>query len=348
MNEFSNPIVEAQAPFGSADPSVVFHDGFYYYCKSLADAAIGVAKATRLQDIGKAEMKLIWKPPPGTDYSEQVWAPELQWVRGCWHIYFAASDGNNENHRMYVLQGETTDPQGAFVFKGRIAATSDQWAIDGNSFEHEDVLYFVWSGWRAKGDGFPQVTYIAKMSDPCTIEGERREIACPDREWEQRGASVMEGHVVLQHDGSVHLIYSASGSWTENYTLGMLTFIGGDILEPSSWRKHDSPVFAALPEAGVFGPGHNSFVKSPDSGEDWIVYHAIETASGGWAQRSVRAQKFAWRADGTPDFGLPLGRGVKVAEPSGSSAAPVLGEFSASVPRMSDDGHAELPALWAA
>ena len=345
MSEFTNPIVDAQAPFGSADPSVVFHEGFYYYCKSLADAAIGVAKATRLQDIGKVPMKQIWAPPAGTAYSEQIWAPELQWVRGRWYIYFAASDGHNENHRMYVLEAETSDPQGAFVFKGRVAAASDQWAIDGSTFEHEDVLYFVWSGWRAHGEGFPQVTYIAKMSDPWTIDGERREIACPDREWEQRGASVMEGHVALQRDGAVHLVYSASGSWTEDYTLGMLTFTGGDILEPASWRKHDSPVFAASPEAGVFGPGHNTFVKSPDRGEDWIVYHALETASGGWPQRSVRAQKFAWHADGTPDFGLPLGRGVKLAEPSGSSSPEHL---STSDPPAPDDVLAELLALRAA
>jgi GH43 family beta-xylosidase len=33
--------------------------------------------------------------------------------------------------------------------------------------------------------------------------------------------------------------------------------------------------------------------------------------------RSTRAQKFTWNADGTPNFGTPIGLGVQVAAPSG-------------------------------
>ena len=42
---------------------------------------------------------------------------------------------------------------------------------------------------------------------------------------------------------------------------------------------------------GVFGPGHNSFVKSPDGREDWIVYHAIDVARP--RQRARRAAGLA-------------------------------------------------------
>lgn len=59
MNSFTNPIVEATPPAGAADPSVAYRDGYYYYCKSLDDGAIGVAKAERLQDIGKVPMRRV-------------------------------------------------------------------------------------------------------------------------------------------------------------------------------------------------------------------------------------------------------------------------------------------------
>ena len=66
MNQFTNPIVPARGTAGSADPSVVHRDGFYYYCKSIGDAAIGVAKAARLQDIDIVPMTKVWAPPAGT------------------------------------------------------------------------------------------------------------------------------------------------------------------------------------------------------------------------------------------------------------------------------------------
>ena len=318
---FTNPIVLPAPPGGSADPSVVFHEGRYHYCRSLADGALGVASAARLQDIGREAMVVVWRPQAGTAWSSQIWAPELQCVKGRWTIYFAASDGENRNHRMYVLQADTPDPQGGYTFKGKVALPkdcADCWAIDGIAVEHAGGLYFVWSGWRQNDDGFPQVLYIAPMSDACTISGERRELAAPLHAWERHGAALIEGPAVLYAAGRIFLSYSASGSWTDDYALGLLAFSGGDILSPNSWVRSDTPRFMRCAKAGVFGPGHNSFVKSPDGQEDWMVYHATDRAGGGWARRSVRAQRIGWSADGEPELGLPVASGKPITEPSGS------------------------------
>jgi hypothetical protein len=66
---------------------------------------------------------------------------------------------------MYVFEARTAEPQGAYDFKGRIAATADEWAIDGLALPHDGTLYFICSGWRLGGDGFPQLTYIAPMKN---------------------------------------------------------------------------------------------------------------------------------------------------------------------------------------
>lgn len=317
---FANPIVAPAVPAGSADPSVVHVDGHYYYCRSLDDRAIGIARAERLQDIGRAEMVKVFTPEDGAPWSREIWAPELQFVRGRWYIYFAASDGDNRNHRMYVLEGSTDDPQGAYVFRGQITDATNRWAIDGIAVEHDGGLYFVWSGWRHENDGFPQLLYIAEMSDPCTIRGPRHEIAAPELPWECQGAALLEGPAVLYGDSGLFISYSASASWTDHYALGLLHYTGGDILSATAWQKSPAPVFAAHAERQVFGPGHNSFVKSPDGTEDWIVYHAIDRAGGGWPQRSVRAQRFGWTDDGQPMLGLPVGQGVMLQEPAGTPA----------------------------
>ncbi len=67
---------------------------------------------------------------------------------------------------------------------------------------------------------------------------------------------------------------------------------------PASWIKKATPLFQKNTSGQAYGVGHNSFVKSPDGRQDWIVYHAFQYSNGGWANRSIRAQAFDWAADG--------------------------------------------------
>ena len=119
------------------------------------------------------------------------------------------------------------------------------------------------------------------------------------------------------HDGKLHIIYSASGFWTPQYSLGRLTYNGtGSLLNPASWTKASQPVFQA--GNGVVGVGHASFTKSPDGTEDWIVYHAHRNppAPPGEEIRDVRIQPFTFFADDTPNFGPPLPLNQVIATPS--------------------------------
>ncbi|MES2931957.1 MAG: family 43 glycosylhydrolase [Pseudomonadota bacterium] len=318
---FDNPIVPANGPAGAADPSVVYRDGFYYWVRSIEDSRIGIAKSKRLQDIGTAPMTVVWTPPVGTAYSKDLWAPELSYLNGRWYIHFAADDGNNTNHRMYALEANTQNPQGSYTFRGKVAASADVWAIDGTVLQKDDgSLYFVWSGWNGANDGFPQRIYIAPMSNPYTISGSRVEIAAPTYNWETVGAALLEGPEVIKKNGRINIVYSASGSWTDDYKLGLISNTDGNVLNPGSWVKKNTPVFEKNPGGQAYGIGHNSFVKSPNGQEDWIVYHAFQFSNGGWGNRSVRAQAFSWNTDNTPYFGTPVAFGAQINEPAGSAA----------------------------
>jgi len=115
------------------------------------------------------------------------------------------------------------------------------------------------------------------------------------------------------------MTYSASGCWTDDYALGLLTLkTGGDPLNKTDWIKTPTPVFTKKPENGAYAPGHNGFFKSKDGKEDWIIYHANTMAGQGCSDmRNPRIQPFGWNADGTPNFGEPVKINTKIKKPSG-------------------------------
>ncbi|HRQ52060.1 MAG TPA: family 43 glycosylhydrolase, partial [Agriterribacter sp.] len=126
---FSNPLL----PSG-ADPFSFYKDGYYYYTHTLG-SRIAIWKTKNLAYLKSAERKDIFIPPAGTMYSKQLWAPEIHFIGNKWYVYFAADDGNNNNHRMYVLENGSADPMtGEWTFKGKVADPADKWAIDGNVF----------------------------------------------------------------------------------------------------------------------------------------------------------------------------------------------------------------------
>lgn len=295
---FTNPVAAK-----GADPWVILHDGTYFFCQNRF-AGIQVNRCSRLQDLGADHWKLVWAPEAGKPYSKDLWAPELHFIRGQWWIYVAADDGNNFHHRMYVLEGSTNDPQAPFKMKGELAAPTDRWAIDGTVLQMPgNKLYFIWSGWEGLNN-VAQNLYIAPMSNPWTISGERVMISKPELKWECHGTPLInEGPEALWNGNKLFLIYSASGSWGDNYCLGQLTWTGGDPLNASSWMKKQNAVFSRTKE--VFGPGHCSFVKSQDGKEDWIIYHSARRSGSGW-NRQVNIQRFEWDADGSPNFGRPI------------------------------------------
>jgi GH43 family beta-xylosidase len=307
-----------QNPLGAgADPWVVYENGYYYLARSQGNS-VRITRATSLEDIhqdsGRSQSIRAWTAPVGTDYSSQIWAPELHHFGSNWYIYVAASDGDNANHRMQVLQRTGNDPFGAFTRVGQLAAQTDRWAIDGTAFEWNGSLYFVWSGWPGSTNGI-QNLYIAQMQNPTAISGERVLLSAPTLAWERHGLPINEGPQILVHDGTLSIIYSGSGYWTNDYALGRLTFNGtGAILDPASWSKSQQPVFQKT--SAITGVGHASFTTSPDGSENWIAYHAHANPTVFNEDRVIRIQPFTFNADGTPNFGKPLTPGQSLIVPS--------------------------------
>ncbi|MDB5207770.1 MAG: family 43 glycosylhydrolase [Flavisolibacter sp.] len=323
-NTFTNPLL----PSGP-DPYVIKKDNIYYYTHTLGNR-IGLWKTTAMSKLASAPYLTVFTPLSISNHKENLWAPEMFFINNKWYIYYTAGDGSSvagdpfATQRTYVLENSSADPTtGTWLDKARIYdAANDFWAIDGTVLEYNGTNYFIWSG-RAAAVNDKQNIYIAKMADPWTITGSRTLLSTPTFSWETQGdPDVNEAPEILKNPaGKVFMVYSASGCWTDEYGLGMLTLKdGGNPLVATDWTKSTTPVFQKSPANNVYGPGHNSFFTSPNGSENWIIYHANAAPMNGNGcgdARSPRMQKFTFNSDGTPNFGTPVRTNTPITVPAG-------------------------------
>ncbi|WP_068607309.1 family 43 glycosylhydrolase [Paenibacillus swuensis] len=307
---FTNPL-NAEGP----DPWIYYHtDGYYYYMRTLGDQ-LDIWRSRTLTGIDHGERKTVWTKPSGLN---DIWAPEIHHLDGKWYIYYTANTGCGDSCRgVYVLENSSANPLlGTWSDKGKVNA---QYAgLDGSVFDHAGKRYFMYAAYGNWPD-YGTAVAIAEMSNPWTLTGPNVVLTKPEYAWEKEGGlAVNEGAVILKRNGKLNLVYSASACWSDNYALGMLTAPDtANPLSAASWSKASAPVFEKSAANNIYGPGHNSFVRSKDGTEDWIVYHANTGTGLGCSGRPTRTQKFTWNADGSPNFGAPAPVNTPLSVPSG-------------------------------
>ena len=312
---FQNPLL----PSGP-DPFVAQKDGYYYYLHTLNNR-LAIWRTTTMSGLGSAPSTVVWTPPANGAASGNLWAPELYFLDGKWYIYYTAGpNGSNLGlQRTWVLENDNANPTvGTWTDKGRIFnPAEDFWAIDATVLEQNGNRYLLWSGHNGI-DGVQRI-YISQMSNPWTLTGPRVELSRPQYAWEANGFGVNEGPEIIKRGNKTFLVYSASFCGTDQYALGTLSASStADPLLPASWTKSATPVFTQSPASRAYATGHNGFFTSKDGTEDWIIYHANSNPGEGCVERrNPRMQKFAWNADGSPNFGVPVPINTDIPKPSG-------------------------------
>ena len=310
MAEIPNPIVLQRA-----DPYVIRYKGTYYFTGSYpAFDRIALRKASRLEDLQRAEEVVIWEKHETGPMSHLIWAPELHRIQNKWYIYFGAApnDGQSDdtfNHRIFCLENEAEDPTtGTWVERGKVETGMDTFSLDATSFELNGSQYLVWGQQDLDIPGHSNL-YIARMENPWTLATTPVMLAKPEYDWECIRFKVCEGPAVITHGDRIYITYSASGTGPE-YAMGMLTAdLDADLLDAASWSKSPNPVFTTNAEAHMYGPGHNSFTKAEDDVTDVMVYHVrnyTEIVGDPLYEpnRQACAKTISWGTEG-PIFGKP-------------------------------------------
>ncbi|MEV6794397.1 family 43 glycosylhydrolase [Streptomyces sp. NPDC051320] len=310
------------------DPFMTHWNGNYYLTSTQGDR-VAMWRSPSLSTLLATDPVTVWTDGDSSR-NQHIWAPEFYRFGSHWYLYYTADDGVDDHHRIYVLESDRDDPTGPYHFKAKLVPPNhaNDFAIDASILQQNGKLYLAYSGINQyQHNGLN----LAPMSNPYTVTGNAVAIdaagGCPE---------VREGPEFLYRNGRTWLTYSTCDTGKPDYQLWMMSLpAAADPLVPANWTQHQGAVFSRADDHGVFGPGHHAFFRSPDGSEDWILYHAKTTSAYTYGNRTTRAQKFTWRADGSPDFGRPLALGATQDLPSGD---PGSGNYW-----INDDGRSSGP-----
>lgn len=314
LPQATNPLVKQRA-----DAQIFRHDdGYYYLTGSVPEYdRLVLRRSKTLAGLATAEERVLWRHLESGPLSGFIWAPELHLIDGKWVMYFAAgpSGGGEDVFRIrtWAVVCDGPDPMaGKWTVLGQFEFPWDGFNLDSTIFIHRGVRYFCWAQ-REPGIETNSNLYLAPLKTPLTLAAKPARLTVPTLDWEIQGFKVAEAAAFLERNGKLFLTYSASAT-DARYSLGLLTAdAGADIMDPKAWTKSPEPVFKTSRETGVYGPGHNSFTID-EQGRDILVYHGrdYEAIKGDPLfdpNRHTRIQRLYFKADGTPDFGVPVGNG---------------------------------------
>jgi GH43 family beta-xylosidase len=309
-----NPLVKQRA-----DGQIFRHDdGYYYLTGSVPEYdRLVLRRSKTIAGLSTAKEAVLWRHESSGPRSGYIWAPELHQIDGKWYMYFAAGPAGGGDDvfriRTFAIVCDGPDPMtGKWSVAGEMETPWDSFNLDSTVFVHKGVRYFAWAQ-REPGIETNSNLYIARLEAPLKLGEKVTRLTVPTLDWEVRGYKVAEAPAVLHRNGRLFMTYSASAT-DDRYCLGLLTADeNADLLDAKSWTKSPRPVFVSSEQTSVYGPGHNSFTVD-EKGRDILVYHgrdykAIQGDPLLNPDRHTRVQRLYYTADGTPDFGVPVGNG---------------------------------------
>ncbi len=308
---YNRPFIEQRA-----DPFICkAADQTYYFTASVPEYdRLVLRHAKTIEELRSAPEKEIWHKHEKGPQSEHIWAPELHYIFGGWYMYYSAGEVEDVwKIRPYVLKCESDNPmEGPWVEMGPMQPAKNDpfsmraFSLDATIMEHKGVYYYIWAEKTGVGKQISNL-YIAEMESANELKTAQVLLTTPDYDWERVDFWVNEGPAVIKHDGRIFLTFSASATGA-CYCMGLLSIDeNADILDPAAWKKERYPILCTDLEKGIYGPGHNSFVKAEDDETELCVLHfrqydEIEGNPLYDPNRHTMILKVHWNREGFPYF----------------------------------------------
>ena len=320
------PGLEGAVSGHMSDPCVIEYKGKYYLTSSGGNDII-VRVSDKLQDVFSAPAKVLYRIQTPENLRVGTWAAELHIINDVPYIFTGICPGEWTTVQAAVLRcnGDIEDPDAweepRFCVKpnGNIL-TEGGISLDMTEFEVNGVHYVMWSDRKIRlinGILYPEPAdiYIAIIDPerPWQLLSEPQCVIRPMYGWDRCQTEVEEGPYLLRRGDDLFVCVSGSSTgMADLYTLGFLRAkAGDDLMDPSVWKWYPWPFMTKESVPGMYGPGHNSFIKDPDTGDDLIVFHAVPHADGRPLGRRPAVRRVHWTINGVPNLEMTEERDLK-------------------------------------
>lgn len=320
--EIPGEICQKHYPFPMMDSHMsdpcVLHYNEKYYLTSSGDQEILMRVADTLEGVFQAEPICIYKVPDVPGIRIGTWAAELHIIHGVPYILTALCMGHMVTVQSYILRcngdpanpadweapRQCVKPNGRPLTEGGISLDMTYFCVDG-------VHYVMWSDRKIpdpKSDPpvcEPADIYIATVDPaaPWQLTTEPRCVLRPIYGWDRYETEVDEGPYLLRRGDDLFITISGSSTgMADLYCLGLMhAKRGNNLLAMEGWDWLPYPLLTKESVENEFGPGHNNFVKDPETGDDLMVYHAVPHDKDGKTEgRKPGIRRVHWAASGYP------------------------------------------------
>ena len=315
----ANDINDPNMASGMSDPCVTMYQGKYYLSSS-GNQNIVLRCADTPEGVFSAEPVVIYRVPlqPG-QHMNGTWAAELHVIDEIPYLFTTICPNGDWMHVKSVILRCTGSnlmepsaweaPRYCIKANGELL-TEGGISLDMTHFRDHGTDYVMWSDRKIRYGTDPLVIepadiYIATI-DPATPWQLTSNPVCvlrPVLGWDRCETEVEEGPYLLRRGDDLFVTVSGSSTgMADLYAVGLLRAkSGSNLLNPASWDWWPYPLLTKESVPGEFGPGHNNFVKDPETGDDLMVYHAVpHDANGKTLHRRPAMRRVHWAASGLP------------------------------------------------
>lgn len=274
---YTNPLEDINFP----DPTVIKAENGTYYAYATNTKKDG--DQINIQ-ILKSRDLLHWQTLPDAMPEKPIWANTDFWAP---HVAY------NENTKKYYLfySGESNDenlgkclgvavsdtPEGPFKDKGEALLCGEGFKNIDPMIYHDKVSgknYIYW------GSGFESIK-VQELSDDFLSFGKGTEpkdlIAPVAGNDPENYENLVEGAWLKKHGDFYYLYYSGDNCCGENAHYAVLVARSKSPTGPfDKFRNKNGKPFILSKNKHWLAPGHNSVITD-DNGQDWIMYHAIDS-----------------------------------------------------------------------
>jgi GH43 family beta-xylosidase len=319
-------VVQKIYPFpfikNASDPCIFNYFDKYFFMAS-GNRSVNIRVSDTIDGLADSEIIEIYRIPDEDTVTSSMWAQEMHIIKDIPYVFTTLGKNsvwNTVQSHILRCNGDPTDPSAweaprpVVKPNGKIL-NEHGITLDMTYFCIDEVHYVSWSNRNIiyNGDNRneygtsngPADIFIATIDPdaPWQLITEPVCICRPIYGWDRIETEVDEGPYLLRHNDDLFITFSGS-SVGVLYCVGLLRAkYGSDLLSPDSWEETPYPVLTKESIAGQYGPGHNNFIKDPDSDDDLMVLHARPLpADSPDNPRHATIRRVHWNKAGYPVF----------------------------------------------